>query len=399
MGVGARAHDVEGVRVLIDLGIPVGGADQRDHQLALPHRFPLELDRFEGDAAGALHRGIPAERFLDRLGRQPVRVGAQRLPLRGVAEQGQHGVADQVDGGLEPGDEQENAHRQHLTRLDLVALDRDQAADDVLPRFTPSQLEEVLEELGQFLVASLQLPCVTHRLDAVQRAADDHAVAGEVRGTGVRDAEQVGDHRDRQRRGEAGDQIEPARRAGPVQQIADRVLDLAGVARHRLRAERGQRELAQPGMVRRVHAEEGHVGGVRFGRLAVILGADAEAPVTQHRVAHPVAGAHPATQAGRGQRAALAQPVVDRIRIHPSRAQLEQRHRISLDVTGAGDARPLAVEPGREGDRLPELAQGWSVRVSGEPGEGPVPCRNVLRVNWGASRGARCPDWTDSAAT
>ena len=188
---------------------------------------------------------------------------------------------------------------------------------------------------------------------------------GEIHRTGVRDAQQVGDDRDGQRRGEAGHQVERPGRARRVQQVPGGALDPAGVARHRLRAEGRHREPAQPGVVRRVHLQERQAERVRVGRLAVGRGAGAEAPIAQDGVAHPVAGADPVAQPGRRQRAAGPEPPVDRVRVHPSRPQLEQGHRVAPEVAGPGDARPLPVKTGGEHDDLAELAQGCSVHAPG----------------------------------
>jgi hypothetical protein len=56
-------------------------------------------------------------------------------------------------------------------------------ADDVVARVSPPQLEEVLEEPSQLRVGRLERRGVPQRLDAVQGAADDRAVADE--GAGV----------------------------------------------------------------------------------------------------------------------------------------------------------------------------------------------------------------------
>jgi hypothetical protein len=80
------AGGVEGVRVLVGIGVPVGGTDQRDDLLAGAYQLTLELDWFQRDPAGPLDRRIPAQHLLDDPGGLPFGVGAQRLPLPGVGE-------------------------------------------------------------------------------------------------------------------------------------------------------------------------------------------------------------------------------------------------------------------------------------------------------------------------
>ena len=219
-----------------------------------------------------------------------------------------------------------------------------------MPAFSPKAVAGYTGRIESTAVELLDAARADGRFDLVsgfaECAADEHPVAGEVRRAGVRDAEQVGDDDDGQRRGEPGDQVEPAGLARRVQQFPGGALDPGRIARHRLRAERGHREPAQPGVVRRVHGEEGHAGLTRFGAR----GPDGEAPVAQHRLAHAVAGAHPVAEAGRGERAPRPEPVVDRVGVHPARAQLELRHRIAPQVPGAGEQGPLPVEPAREHD-------------------------------------------------
>ena len=350
------AVDVERVRSAVYLGIPVRRADQRDHDLVLAHLLALELEGFQGHPVGALDGRVEPQHLLDHLGRHRRRVGAQGLPLRGVAEQRQHAVADQVDRGLEPRDQQQAAQRQDLLGPHLIALRGDQLAQDVVARLAPAQLEEVLEQLPQYRVAGHQLPRVPQRPDAVERAADEHAVPREVGRTRVRDPQQVGDDGDRQRHGERGHQVELARGGGRVEQFADGALDPACIGGHRPRAERGCREPPQPRVVRRVHAQERQIElVVRGGNAVLLLGTDPEAPVTQHAVADPVAGGHPVAEPGRHQRALRPKPVVDRVRVDAAGAQLDQRHRVAPDVAGVGDARAGEVQARGEGEHLTEV--------------------------------------------
>src|SRR5262249_28972268 len=203
--------------------------------------------------------------------------------------------------------------------------------------------------------------------------------------------------------------------AGPVEEVADGARYPVLVAGDRLRAERGQRQPAQPGVIGRVHLQEGQVELVRFGGGAGVREAHAEAPVAQHPVAYAMARAHPVAQAGGDQRAALADPVVDRVRIGPARAQPEQRHRIPVDVAGIGRIGALEVEAGDVRDGAAGVVHLMASRYgcfacasaltldAGAPalalGGAPAPCRKVPSARPGASRGASLPWPTDSAAT
>ena len=70
--------------------------------------------------------------------------------------------------------------RQHLGGLHLGALGRDDPADDVVLRLAAAQLEQVLEQPLQARRWRLQRAGVAQRPDAVERPADERAVAGEV---------------------------------------------------------------------------------------------------------------------------------------------------------------------------------------------------------------------------
>jgi hypothetical protein len=184
---------------------------------------------------------------------------------------------------------------------------------------------------------------------AASRPSTSSAGPGEALRVRVRDAEQVGDHRDRQRGSERRDQVELARRLGAVQQVADGALDPLCVTRHGLRAERRQREPAQPRVVGRVHAQEGEIELVPPGGFPDRP--DAEAPVPQHHVADRVAHGRPVSQPRRDEHAAGAHPLIDPVRVDASRAQLQQHRRIATAVAHHRGVGSLAVETRGEGHR------------------------------------------------
>lgn len=95
----ARAGQVEPVGVLEALGVPVGRGEEQVGQLALAQRPPADRDVLGGDPDDRLGRRVVAGEFLDGRADQH-RVLAQPGQLVGVAQQGEHAVADQVGGGL-----------------------------------------------------------------------------------------------------------------------------------------------------------------------------------------------------------------------------------------------------------------------------------------------------------
>jgi hypothetical protein len=62
-----------------------------------------------------LHRRVPAQGLLDGSGREGG-ILDHGSPLVRPVEEGQHRIADQVDGGLEPGQQQQQAQRIQLRR-------------------------------------------------------------------------------------------------------------------------------------------------------------------------------------------------------------------------------------------------------------------------------------------
>ena len=75
------------------------------------------------------------------------RVAAQPFPLVGMFQEGQHAVADQVDGGFMPGHQQKEDHRQQLVLAQRVAgfLGPDQGADQVVAGIGPALLDDLAD--------------------------------------------------------------------------------------------------------------------------------------------------------------------------------------------------------------------------------------------------------------
>lgn len=70
---------------------------------------------------GRAHRGVEAEQFVEGAGDQ-LRVPAQAVERLRVPEQGQDGVADEVGGGLVPGDQEEGGQGDGLVPVEAALL-------------------------------------------------------------------------------------------------------------------------------------------------------------------------------------------------------------------------------------------------------------------------------------
>ncbi len=110
----ACAPDIETV------GIAVGGAEKYVDVIALFQRMPVDSAILDHAAEVGLHRRIEAHQLLDR-GGDEAGIVAQALELVGVAQEREDAVADQIDGGLVPGDEEQTEHVQHFTLGEALA--------------------------------------------------------------------------------------------------------------------------------------------------------------------------------------------------------------------------------------------------------------------------------------
>ena len=84
-------------------------------------RAAVDVDIDGGDAARELHRRVVAQQLVDRGGRDR-RVVLPPFELRAVAEQRERAVADEVDGGLVTGDEQQHDLVDELVGGEPLAL-------------------------------------------------------------------------------------------------------------------------------------------------------------------------------------------------------------------------------------------------------------------------------------
>jgi hypothetical protein len=102
------ARDVEPVGIGEVRGISVGRADRGDHEGALRDRLAAQLHLRVGDAGGPLDGAVVAQQLFHRAADQGG-LAAQALELRGVLQEGEQAVADQVHGGLVARDEEQHA--------------------------------------------------------------------------------------------------------------------------------------------------------------------------------------------------------------------------------------------------------------------------------------------------
>ena len=178
--------------------------------------MPSIVDVLERDAQRRLHGAVEAQQLLDRGGQEP-RLGAETAPLFGLAEQGEHAVADQVRRGLVAGEQQQVAGREQLGVAQRVALllRLDHRADQVVARRAAAIRDgvgEVAEEAAgrpRWRRARASALGDADARDQRARPLAELAVVAD------RDAEQLGDHDRGQRLGEVVDQVEAAAFARP----------------------------------------------------------------------------------------------------------------------------------------------------------------------------------------
>ena len=333
------AGHVETIRIGEMLGIPVGRADDGDDHGVLGDPLAPHLDLRRRPAPRALHGTVEAQELLDaRLDQR--RIGLEHPELVRVLEEGEEPVADQVDRGLVPGDEEEHAGGDQLTLAELVALflGRDEAGEQIRLRILPARGDEGAEIVGEGKAG-------------VPAARDDIGVGGQdarveaprdvggpvlehvlIRGG---DAQHLADHPDGKRVGEVLDHVHGAGALDPVEEA---VHDLLDVRAHHLddpRREGAAHERAQTRVVRWIL--EQHVAGARgvlgqaepgFHELGHALAAEARIAQDHDRVV--VARAHPESERALVHGVFFAEGTVERIRI---RVEL-RNERIEYGLTG-----------------------------------------------------------------
>jgi hypothetical protein len=250
----------------------------------------------------------------------------------------EHGVADQVDGGLEPGQQQQQAERIQLRRRQLVAFRGQQLTHDVVAGLMATVLEHLGQQPSELPVSLDQAGHVRDGLRSGEGAADRGAVAGEGSAVGVRNPEEVGDDRDRQGRGQAGDQVPGTVGRDPVQEVVDHLLDPRAVPGDGVRSEGGRDEPAQPRVVRWVELEQRQRAVT--AAESTTLDAYAEPSVPEHLATHLVRGGLVADQWAGDELATPPDLLIEGVGIAMALGGVEPGQRVPADMRMPSDLRP-----------------------------------------------------------
>lgn len=293
---GVGPGDVEPVRVGEHGGVPVGAAEGGDDGGTLRDQGAVHFCVLCRDAGRQLGGAVVAEEFLDRAGGER-RVGCERPPLRGagLGQQRDGAVADEVHGGLEPGDEDEQRGGDELALGEPVAVfpGGDEGGQQAVVGVSPALFREVAQVGGQCeLRREALVPGGPGGL-RVEGGGGLVAPGAELRLVFRRDAEQVADHRYRERERERVDEVELSG-PGRVQQPSGLGTDPRFQGGGCLGGERAGHEPADAGVVGRVEGEQVGVGVVPRRAVAGLVDrAGAEPAVSQHRRHGGVARRHP----------------------------------------------------------------------------------------------------------
>ena len=128
--VGVLARGVERVGLGEDVGVAPGRREPEEQLRALGQVDAAERRRLRGDPPPHRHRGVVAQRLVDRAGDQ-LAVGHDRLPARSVLQQPPDQVADQVVRRLVAGEREREQDRGDLLvgeRLGVLVVDGEQRA-------------------------------------------------------------------------------------------------------------------------------------------------------------------------------------------------------------------------------------------------------------------------------
>ena len=90
---------------------------------------------------------------------------AELLQLVGVAQQGQHAIANEVRGGLIPRDQEQTQHDEEFVLRQLIAgfLGRHQRTDQIVPGFETPRLDDPAEIVVEFIGRTIGLLNLTGR--------------------------------------------------------------------------------------------------------------------------------------------------------------------------------------------------------------------------------------------
>ncbi len=241
--------------------VAVRRAEQREDQLAGADLLAGDLDVGGGDAARHLHGAVVAQQLVHGVGVER-RVGDEPLELVAVAQQGERAVADEVHGRLVAGQVQQHDLVAQLDGGQAVAvlLGGDHAAEQVVGRVAPLPLDGVVD-VGEHLVGggddAAQVGLVGERLE---RAGHLVRPGAELVAVAVGHAQQLADDDERQREGEAGEEVD--RLAGAVsagdvvEQLGHEDTGSFAEPLDPADGEGARHQAAQPGVVGRVEAQD-----------------------------------------------------------------------------------------------------------------------------------------------
>jgi hypothetical protein len=238
----------------------VRGTEQQPDLGAARDRHPVDLDVLQHPPLEHLQRGVVPHEFFYRGGQHRV-VGAEAGQLVRVAEQRPPTVAGDVDGGLVAGVEQQDAGADELVLGEAVALVDDvrQRADEVVAGVVTAVCGEVTQVCGELLAGADGGVLGLTRGVQLVRPDDLRRPRPQQMPVGLGHAEHLRDHRDGQRLGDGGDQVDGGSVAARVQQVVDERVrhrrDPWPQLLHGTGGERLRHEPAQAGVVGRLTVE------------------------------------------------------------------------------------------------------------------------------------------------
>jgi len=246
-----------------------------------------------------LHRRDKTQKLLDRE-RGAVPVFFQPVTQARISEQLENRAADEMRGGLRAGRKQQEHHRDHFVRRDLAALafDLDELGNQAFAAVLARDLQLLFEIDAHLAEREQQAKEADHARQRRHRIGP----GDEARAIGLRQAEQLGDHRERQDARVALDQIG---RAALREQLIGKIIgDGADARLHRddgAAAKGFIHDAAQTGVIGLVHGQ--HVVGdgpdqtrhppAQTRHLAVFLAQREDRAVLQHLRGGIVGGGDP----------------------------------------------------------------------------------------------------------
>ena len=219
---GVLAGDVEGVRVGEDLRVPVGAGQQGGHQAARRQVDPRDGRAPGGEASGEQHRRVVAQHLVDGVAPQ-VGLLTQRSPLLGVRVQQGDPVAQQVDGGLEAGREDQPGGREELGlgQAAVLVLHRDQLRQQVVAGVEAQVVEVVDQPAAEVVERGLDPPHLPQRQPEVEARRGGRAEVQDALTVLLGHAEHLGDDRDGQRRAVRRHQVDRFPVPGPTLEVVE----------------------------------------------------------------------------------------------------------------------------------------------------------------------------------